>query len=111
MRQKHAVMRRALEADGGSFAIAMDLGAGLGLDGALDTRAGRSLLKALADAQSNTTANMTLNQELYALGMLVSRDGARVALDRLAAAGIVSADSRLDMLRLNAALEENGATE
>lgn len=110
-RQKHAVMRRVLEADGGSFVTALDLGAGLGLDGALDTRAGRSLLKALADAQSNTTANMTFNPELYALGMLVSRDGARVAVDRLAAAGIVSADPRLDMLRLNAALEENGATE
>jgi hypothetical protein len=48
-------------------------------------------------------------RELRALGLIASRPGAREALEKLTAAGLLRADPRLDMIRLNAALEDNGA--
>jgi hypothetical protein len=47
--------------------------------------------------------------ELHALGLIASREGARRSLERLTGAGLVQGDPRLDMLRLNAALDDKGA--
>jgi len=49
--------------------------------------------------------------ELYALGLLGSMAAARDAIAKLSAIGILSADPRLDMVRLNAALDDHGVTE
>jgi hypothetical protein len=47
--------------------------------------------------------------ELFALGLIASRAAARQALERLNGIGLLQSDPRLDMLRLNAALDDNGA--
>ena len=48
--------------------------------------------------------------EFHALGLLASQMAAQQTLQRLTAAGLLQADPRLDMLRLNAALDDNGET-
>lgn len=72
----------------------------------LSAPAGKALLAALQgdDAKPSDQA-----EELHALGLIVSREGARGALERLAGAGLLQGDPRLDMLRLNAALDDKGA--
>ena len=57
-----------------------------------------------------TMQNLPINlTELFALGLLASRAAARQVLERLNGAGLLQGDPRLDMLRLNAALDDNGA--
>ena len=72
----------------------------------LSAPAGKALVAGLQrdDARPSDHA-----EDLYAVGLLASREGARSALDRLAGAGVLQGDPRLDMLRLNAALDDDGA--
>ena len=51
----------------------------------------------------------TVMNRIFALGLIASRAAARQALERLNGAGLLQGDPRLDMLRLNAALDDNGA--
>ncbi|MBR0756377.1 hypothetical protein JQ604_29720 [Bradyrhizobium jicamae] len=76
------------------------------LDDPLAAPAGTALITALRrdDAKPSDQA-----VELHALGLIVSRAAARQILDRLTGAGLLQGDPRLDMLRLNAALDDNGA--
>ena len=76
------------------------------LNDPLSAPAGKTLLTALRsdDAKPSDQA-----AELHALGLIASREGARRSLERLTAAGLLQGDPRLDMLRLNAALDDKGA--
>jgi len=104
-RQHFAV--RVLRANGGTFQMALAIAGGdAPVDGAIDTAAGAALLGALK--ADETAKRADLAAELHALGLIASRSAARNALDRLAAAGLLAADPRLDMLRLNAALDDRG---
>ncbi|MHC4047032.1 DUF5691 domain-containing protein [Bradyrhizobium sp. 23AC] len=97
----------ALRTHGISFELAQQLaGAAARLDDPLSAPAGKTLLAALQrdDARPGDQA-----LELHALGLIASRDGAQRSLHRLTAAGLLQGDPRLDMLRLNAALDDNGA--
>lgn len=91
-------------------------GTGCRIEWAIESPAGAALL---ADVQAATASSSTDEQaqaaridtdELFALGLLASRSGARAALAKLSTAGLLHADPRLNMIRLNAALEDNGAT-
>ena len=75
------------------------------LNDPLGAPAGKTLLTALRsdDAKPSDQA-----AELHALGLIASREGARRSLERLTAAGLLQGDPRLDMLRLNAALDDKG---
>ena len=91
------------------FGMALEISRGAArIDDPLATPVGLQWLAALAkpDAKSSEGAD-----QLFALGLLASRTGARRALDRLTAAGLLQADPRLDMIRLNAALDDKGGME
>ncbi len=106
--QRRQVTLRLLRAKGASFVLASALAGGDGgIDDAIRTAAGADLLEALRarDAKPGEQA-----AELLALGLLASRAAAKQALDALAGAGLIASDPRLDMLRLNAALEDRGVT-
>jgi hypothetical protein len=104
--QRASIAQRVLRA-GGSYQDALAVAGGGGrVDGVTDMPAEAALLHALggADARPGDHA-----PELQALGMLASRAGAQKALERLVRGlGLLQADPRLDMLRLNAALEDRG---
>ncbi|QAY78385.1 DUF5691 domain-containing protein [Sphingosinicella sp. BN140058] len=105
-----AVAGRFLTARGGSFAAAAALGAGAcRIDDPLRTPAGAALLGQIASEDSGTRAAAAA--ELHALGLVASRAAAQHALERLTRAGMLSADPTLDMVRLNAGLDDNGVTE
>jgi len=92
-----------------SFAVVLTIAGGDGgIDDAIRTPAGTALLAALKaeDARQGDPAS-----ELLALGLLASRAAARQALEHLAEMGLIASDPRLDMLRLNAALEDRRPTE
>ncbi|WP_247527898.1 DUF5691 domain-containing protein [Bradyrhizobium sp. 199] len=72
----------------------------------LSATTGKALLAAL---QRDDAKPSDHTEELHALGLIVSREGARGALERLTGAGLLHGDPRLDMLRLNAALDDKGA--
>ncbi|MEP9403358.1 DUF5691 domain-containing protein [Sphingomonas silueang] len=100
---------RLLGAQDASFVMALAIAGGDGgIDEAIRTAAGTALLGALAsdNARSGDQADA-----LLALGLIASRSAARQALDQLAAAGLAASDPRLDMLRLNAALDNRRPTE
>ena len=105
--QRQHFAARVLRANGGTFQMALAIAGGdAPIEGAIDTAAGAALLAAL---KADETAKRTdLAAELHALGLVASRPAARSALDRLADAGLLAADPRLDMLRLNAALDDRG---
>jgi hypothetical protein len=92
----------------GSFGQALSVA---GADGRLDevmrTGAGAKLLAALASQDAKPTDQ---SAELLSLGLLASRAAAKQALEQLAAAGLIASDPRLDMLRLNAALEDRSGS-
>ena len=67
--------------------------------------AGAVLFAALGRDNAKPSDELT---ELFALGLIASRTAARQALERLNGAGLLQGDPRLDMLRLNAALDDNG---
>lgn len=91
---------------GGNYQAALALGGGAcRIDRAIDMPAGAAVLRALAQEAAKPNEQAA---ELEALGLLVSRAGARDALERLTRAGLLHADPRLDLLRLNAALNDHG---
>jgi hypothetical protein len=97
----------ALNAHGIRFELAQLMaGPAARLNNPLSAPAGKALLAALQrdDAKPSDQA-----AELHALGLIASREGARRSLERLTGAGLVQGDPRLDMLRLNAALDDKGA--
>jgi hypothetical protein len=75
-------------------------------DNPLDAPAGSGLIEKLSRDDAKPSDQIA---ELYALGLIASRAGARRALARLSSAGLLQGDPRLDMPRLNAALDDNGA--
>jgi hypothetical protein len=105
--QRQHFAARVLGANGGTFQMALTIAGGdAPIDGAIDTAAGAALLGALKTDETGKRADLTA--ELNALGLVASRPAAKSALDRLASAGLLAADPRLDMLRLNAALDDRG---
>jgi hypothetical protein len=103
--QRRGFALRVLRAGGGTFQMALAITGGESpVDGAIDTTAGTVLLGALT--AEDTTKRADLTAELHTLGLIASRGAARDALERLARARLLAADPRLDMLRLNAALED-----
>ncbi|MGU3315945.1 DUF5691 domain-containing protein [Sphingomonas sp. M6A6_1c] len=107
--RRRQVATRLLDAPNASFAtVRLIAGGDGGIDDAILTPAGRALLDALKaeDVRSGDRAD-----ELLVLGLIASRSAARQALDQLAATGLIASDPRLDMLRLNAALENRRPTE
>jgi hypothetical protein len=102
--------------DGALFQQALDVGGpGCRIDRAIELPAGARWLAGLQATSQTMPADGAAQtpppdpRELRALGLIASRAGAQEALDRLAAAGLLRADPRLDMIRLNAALDDNGA--
>ncbi len=107
--QRHRAVTRLLGTQGASFAMVLPIAGGAGaIDDAIRTPAGTALLDALK-ADNRGSGNHA--DELLALGLIASRSAARQALDQLAAAGLIASDPRLDMLRLNAALDHRRPTE
>lgn len=103
--QRAAAARRLLELSGGTFQAAVEIGGGrCGHPDPLRTPAGAALLAAVARDESGRNAALTA--ELQALGLAASREGAERAIKMLGKAGVIRSDPRLDMLRLNAALED-----
>ncbi|KQN06957.1 DUF5691 domain-containing protein [Sphingomonas sp. Leaf25] len=98
-RQRHAIATRWLRTTATSFMTALSIAGGCGaIDDPMTTPAGTALLAAIDGGDPAA--------DLLALGLLASRDGAVRALDRLGRAGLIASDPRLDMLRLNAALDD-----
>lgn len=83
-------------------------GVGTRLDDPMAAPAGATLLVALNAEDAKPSDHLA---ELHALGLIASRAGAQRALERLTAAGLLQGDPPLDMLRLNAALEDRRADE
>jgi hypothetical protein len=97
----------ALGAHGCSFETAKAIAGATGrLDSPLDAPAGANLVETLSSDDAKPSDQIA---ELYALGLIASRAGAQHSLERLNGAGLLQGDPRLDMLRLNAALDDNGA--
>ena len=104
-RARHA--EAALNADGIRFELAQLIaGTAARLRDPLSAPAGKTLLAALQRDDARPSDHV---EELHALGLIASREGAQGALERLARAGLLQGDPRLDMLRLNAALDDKGA--
>jgi hypothetical protein len=98
---------KILHARGLSFDIAKTIAGGTArLENPLAAPAGAALLSALRRDDAKPSDNLA---ELFALGLLASRGAAPRTLERLNQAGLLQGDPRLDMLRLNAALDDNGA--
>jgi Family of unknown function (DUF5691) len=100
--QRDGFARRVLAASSGYFRSALAItGAGMDMEGLIDTAAGRALVAA-ASGEVDATA------ELHALGLIASQASARAAIERFTKSGLMASDPRLDLLRLNAALTDNG---
>jgi hypothetical protein len=94
--------RRLLSATGGNFRAALAIaGAGTDMDGLIDTATGRALV-------STASGDGDVTSELHALALIASQAAARGAMERLTKGGLLASDPRLDLLRLNAALTDNG---
>jgi hypothetical protein len=78
------------------------------LEKPLESLAGTLLLAAL---EREDATPFPPGVELHALGMIASRTAAQLTLERLNGAGLPQGDPRLDMLRINAALEDTGAKQ
>lgn len=104
--QRASIAQRGLRA-GSSYQDALAMAGGGGrVEGVTDVPAEAALLHVLGSADARPGDHAA---ELQALGMVASRAGAQKALERLVrGAGLLQADPRLDMLRLNAALEDRG---
>lgn len=102
--QRSAFTHRLLTANGASFGNALSIiGAGANLDGLIDTQSGKALTSA-ALGESQTA------HEIRALALIASQAAAGAAQDRLISAGLTASDPRLDLLRLNAALNHSGVS-
>jgi hypothetical protein len=105
--QRRGFAQKIMRASGGTFQMALAMTGGESpVDGAIDTTAGTALLGGLKAEDAAKRADLTA--ELHALGLISSRGAAQGALERLARAGLLAADPRLDMLRLNAMLDDRG---
>jgi hypothetical protein len=103
IRQRGDLARRVLASTGGSFHAATAIaGPGSAIDGLIDTVSGKALVAA-------TKGDSDFSAELQALALLASQSAARSAFDRMIQAGLTPSDPRLDLLRLNAALDHSGA--
>lgn len=107
--QRSELAEAVLRTRGLSFETVKAIAAGAArLDDPLSAPAGTALLAALKQDEAKPSEQLA---ELFALGLIASRAGAHRALERLYGAGMLQGDPRLDMLRLNAALDDNGATQ
>ncbi|WP_324695123.1 DUF5691 domain-containing protein [Novosphingobium aerophilum] len=105
--QRRAAAMQALRGAGASFAQALGIMGGDGsMENVIATPAGAALRKKLGEDGARPGDHAA---ELLALGLVASRAAAAQALEHLAAAGMLASDPRLDMLRLNAALDDRGA--
>jgi hypothetical protein len=105
--QRSELAERVLRTRNFSFDMAKTIAGGTArLENPLTAPAGATLLSALRRDDAKPSDQLT---ELFALGLLASRAAARQVLERLNGAGLLQGDPRLDMLRLNAALDDNGA--
>ncbi|MDN5001686.1 DUF5691 domain-containing protein [Bradyrhizobium sp. GCM10027634] len=80
-------------------------GAAARLDDPLSAPSG---VKLLAEIRRDDAKPSDHAAEFHALGLLTSQTAAQQTLQRLTAAGLLQGDPRLDMLRLNAALDDQG---
>ncbi len=100
--QRRACAHRLADSKGASFGSMLAIvGAGGELDDLIDTQPGKALLGA-------APGEADIAPELRALALIASQAAARAALDRLTASGMTASDPRLDLLRLNAALDHSG---
>ncbi|PSJ40419.1 DUF5691 domain-containing protein [Allosphingosinicella deserti] len=107
--ERREVAEALLRTRGVSFADAASIGAGLcRIADPMRVPAGAALLTLLIADEAGKSAAAAA--ELQALGLVASREGARRAIERLGQTGMLAADPRLDMLRLNAALDDTGET-
>jgi Family of unknown function (DUF5691) len=105
--QRAHLAERLLHTRRFSFDMAKTLAGGTArLENPLAAPAGTALLEALRREGAKPSDE---HSEFYALGLIASRTAARQALERFGGAGLLQGDPRLDMLRLNAALDDNGA--
>jgi hypothetical protein len=105
--QRSELAERVLRTRRFSFDMAKTIAGGTArLENPLTAPAGAALLAALRRDDAKPSDELT---ELFALGLIASRAAARQAQERLNGAGLLQGDPRLDMLRLNAALDDNGA--
>ncbi|WP_179505834.1 MULTISPECIES: DUF5691 domain-containing protein [unclassified Sphingomonas] len=104
---RQQVALRMLEAKEGNFLRALPLAGGDGeIAGTIRTAAGKALLASLVKEDAKPADHAP---ELAALGLLSARAAASEALGRLTDAGLIASDPRLDLLRLNAALNDEGS--
>ncbi|AHE53780.1 DUF5691 domain-containing protein [Sphingomonas sanxanigenens] len=97
---------KLLLAKGARFLDLLPLVGGAGsINGMIGAPAGAALLAGLVRKDEEAPRPADLAEELHALGLIASPAAAREAIARLTAIGILAADPRLDMLRLNAALD------
>jgi hypothetical protein len=105
--ERSRIAATVLHTRGCSFEAARTIAGGTAfLDDPLAAPAGALVLEALRRGDTNPSDQLI---ELFAMGFVTSRAGARRALERLRAAGLLEGDPRLDMLRLNEALDDSGA--
>ena len=109
LEQRSELATKALMTRRCSFEMAKAIAAPMGqLPNPLETPTG-ALLFAELERSDATPYNPAA--ELHALGLIASRAAARQALEHLNRAGLPQGDPRLDMLRINAALEDIGAKQ
>ncbi len=102
--QRIAFAHRLLASPEGNFGQAQAVaGAGAGMDKLIETQPGRNLLGAAG-------GEADISGELRSLALVASSASADAALNRFMAAGLSASDPRLDLLRLNAALNSDGAS-
>lgn len=106
--QRRQAATRVVRIDTSFSATLTIAGGGAELDDLIRTPPGTALIDSLK-AEGNRSTEQAI--ELVCLGLIASRAGAQQALDRLTASGLIASDPRLDMLRLNAALEHKGASK
>lgn len=105
--QRRTAAARILGAKDSSFAMVLPIAGGdARIEDAIRTRAGVALLAELGTEEAKSNER---SAELTALGLIASRGAARQAIEQVVAAGLIASDPRLDMLRLNAALDDKGA--
>lgn len=108
--QRAAAAETLLGSRGGTFLAAVAIGGGrCDVADPLRTPAGAALLEAIRRDEGGKYS--AVPGELHALGLVASRQGAERAIEILGKAGLIRSDPRLDMLRLNAALEHRGVIE
>ncbi len=91
----------------GNFALANFLAGGaLRIEDPLTTSAGARLRATLGGVENRIVDQVV---ELQGLGIITARDRVGAVMGELHAAGVVQGDPRLDMLRLNEALEDRMA--